>query len=528
MDAITPYAGWIVLALAPVVAFLLWMRLPKPFTLVLPADIKEQASKIDYPSYTLPRVCMVTGGNGFLGGNIVQVLRRNGVRVVVFDISEKAWKDSEVVCVKGDLTRGEEVDAALRTHGVELVFHVASPDPNSMNKRLFQAVNVDGTRTLLASCASAGVRGLIFTSSASVVWQGAPQEGVDESAPYPAVFRDAYAETKAIAEQLVCDAGKGDFITISLRPHAIFGPGDRTLLPTAVELCKAGRQGTIVGSGDNVVDWTFVNNVVHAHMLAAATAYAAMRAGTRCAASGKTYFITNGEPMKFWDFMNWLFLGMGFPVATRRVPYALVLGIAHVAQSVVSFINSLRGSGARPITLTLSPSRIAIAGTAHWYNITAAKRDLKYAPLWNMHQALYLTLRAFTNIRNLRPPPAVLAAGRAGNLIAAGLMTDWEAAASAHIERDNRQGPAFRSKDDPDMPSFTLAEVAEHTSAGDAWLAVDGYVYDVTTYLKVHQPGPAPILKKAGTDASAAFHGPQHPEHAPTTLTRFLIGKLKA
>jgi sterol-4alpha-carboxylate 3-dehydrogenase (decarboxylating) len=206
------------------------------------------------------------------------------LEVVVFDLAKAYQPPKGVTFVCGDLTAKETLKETLLKHKVQAVFHVASPDPNSQNKALFKAVNVDGTSNVIASCLAANVSTLIFTSSASTVWQGAGQEGLDESAPVPTSFRDAYAETKAQAEALIMAAGKkhGDKLrTISLRPHSIFGPRDPTMVPTAASLAKAGRQRFIVGNGDNLVDWTFVGNVVHSHLLAAEVA---QKEGSQCAA----------------------------------------------------------------------------------------------------------------------------------------------------------------------------------------------------------------------------------------------------
>ena len=127
---------------------------------------------------------------------------------------EPAWIPSSaagsqaLTCpVGGDLVAGTSLQDALARHGVQLVFHVASPHPNGSNRRLFYDVNVTGTASVLEACLAAGVRAVVYTSSASVVWAGAPQEGVDESVPLPRTFRDYYAETKAMAEALVMEAG---------------------------------------------------------------------------------------------------------------------------------------------------------------------------------------------------------------------------------------------------------------------------------------------------------------------------------
>ena len=461
--------------------------------------------------------------------------------IVVFDIVEGKFENAppgRVVVVKGDLVRGSSLLDAIKAHGVGAVFHVASPHPNGTNKRVFHDVNVVGTAAVIKACLDGGVRTLVYTSSASVVWQGAAQEGLDESTPYPTAFRDYYAETKAAAEKLVMEAGSahgGALVTISLRPHAIWGPRDPQMVGTTIAIAKAGRMAGIVGDGTNVVDWTYVGNVVHAHMLAAAvghkTAAGAGAAGkgkgagaapSRCPASGRTYFITNDEPLPFWQFMNSLVLAFGYDTSSFRMPYAPLVALATAVQAVVSLVNACRPP-AKQISLTFSPSRLQIAGTAHWYSIAAARRDLGYAPLWSLAQGLYLTVNAFPALKNPHPSPATLEKARKGNLVALGLVTEPRDAIKAGAELGANQ----QFHDEATLPLISLAEVARHCTQTDAWVIIDGVVYDVTDYVDAH-PGGDEILRNVGGDASVGFHGEQHPAHVFETVKKFAVGRLVA
>ncbi len=191
----------------------------------------------------------------------------------MFDLIIRDFNDPRVISLKGDLTKQEQIEGALNLHSIQAVVHTASPDPNSIDSALHEAVNVRGTSNVIAACNTCGVQALVYTSTASVVWAESAQQGLDEvTATYPAVFRDSYARTKAEAEQIVMDAGAAGregrgLITISLRPHAIWGHRDQ-MVATTIEVAKAGKTRFIVGDGTNVVDWTFVGNVVHAHLLA--------------------------------------------------------------------------------------------------------------------------------------------------------------------------------------------------------------------------------------------------------------------
>jgi sterol-4alpha-carboxylate 3-dehydrogenase (decarboxylating) len=466
-------------------------------------------------------------------------------KIVVFDRMSAAglWPgEARVVGVQGDLTKQEDLTAALTAHRAGAVLHVASPHPNGNDKTLFHRVNVLGTAAVIAACRSAGVHTLVYTSSASVVWQGAAQEGVDESVPYPAVFRDAYAETKARAEELVLAAGKGHAGTglaaIALRPHAIWGPRDPQMVGTTVAVAAAGRMRAIVGDGSNVVDWTYVGNVVHGHLLALQAGTAAAAARKPCAASGRAYFLTNGAPMPFWRFMNWMVLAFGYDTSTRRLPLAPLVALATAVGWVVALLNAaLCRVGEKRIQLTFSAPRLLVAGTAHWYRIDAAARDLGYAPLWSLHQGLYLTVRAFPQLRNPAPSEAVLAKARRGNLVALGLVEDKrregssgsQKAASTAAPGGGGRGVIGANQKFADMdslPYFTPEQVAAHARPDDCWVVIRDLVYDLTAYVDVH-PGGDEIFKHAGGDATKGFFGPQHPDHVNDTVKKFLIGKLK-
>ena len=456
-----------------------------------------------------------------------------------------------VAAIQGDLLSKGDLTAAIRAHGVGAVLHVAAPHPNGDDRALFQRVNVDGTATVIAACLEAGVSTLVYTSSASVVWQGAAQAGCDESLPYPAAFRDAYAETKAAAERLVLEAGAahpGRLHAIALRPHAIWGPRDPQMVGTTVAVAKAGRMRAIVGDGSNVVDWTYVGNVVHGHLLALQAgrrasggggggggggkdkqhAAAAAATAAACPASGRAFFITNGEPMPFWRFMNWMVLAFGYDVSTRRLPLAPLVGLATLVGWVLRAINSTRPPDRR-INLTFSAPRLQIAGTHHWYSIAAAQRLLGYAPLWSLKEGLYLTVKAFPQLRNPAPSAAVLAKARAGGLTAAGLIRD-PAPPPPHAKRagaSSTLGANSAWRDPASLPEYSASQVAAHCRRDDVWVVIRGLVYDVTPFVDDH-PGGDEILKHAGGDATAGFFGPQHPDHVTETVRKYLIGRLRS
>ncbi|MDH3567286.1 MAG: NAD-dependent epimerase/dehydratase family protein, partial [Desulfobacteraceae bacterium] len=208
---------------------------------------------------------LVTGGGGFLGGAIVKQLVDRGKDVRSFSRNfypELAQLGVEQI--QGDIVDKTAVEQACK--GVELVFHVAAKPGVWGNYADYYPTNVMGTQHVIDACKKHGVLRLVFTSSPSVVFDGTDMEGVDESAPYPEKFHAHYPKTKAIAEQLVIKAAGKDLMTITLRPHLIWGPKDNHLVPRIIE--RAGRL-IRVGSGKNRVDTIYIDNAAEAHVLAA-------------------------------------------------------------------------------------------------------------------------------------------------------------------------------------------------------------------------------------------------------------------
>ncbi|XP_060741431.1 sterol-4-alpha-carboxylate 3-dehydrogenase, decarboxylating isoform X4 [Tachysurus vachellii] len=212
--------------------------------------------------------CAVIGGSGFLGRHLVERLVEKGYSVAVFDIAQR-YDIPGVTFHQGDLCDKQALLKVLKD--VSLVFHCASPSPACDDRTLFWKVNVEGTRSVIQACQEAGVQKLVLTSSASVVFEGADIKNGKEDLPYAKRPIDYYTETKIHQEKIVLEAcnKEKDFLTVAIRPHGIFGPRDPQLVPILVDTARKGKMKFIIGDGTNLVDFTYVENVVHGHILAA-------------------------------------------------------------------------------------------------------------------------------------------------------------------------------------------------------------------------------------------------------------------
>ena len=206
-------------------------------------------------------------------------------------------------------------------------------------------------------------------------------EGVDESVPYPAHHEAHYPHTKALAEQLVRAANDAQLATVSLRPHLIWGPGDNHLLPRMLARARAGQLRRI-GSRQPLIDTVHVDNAADAHLLAAD------RLAPGSPVAGKVYFISQGEPVPTWEMVNRLLQAAGAPTVTRTVPLWLAMMLAWVFETAHRLTNN-------PNEPRLTRFVVRELSTAHWFDISAARRDLGYAPRISIAEGL-AQLRAAT------------------------------------------------------------------------------------------------------------------------------------
>ncbi|MDT8287212.1 MAG: NAD-dependent epimerase/dehydratase family protein [Elusimicrobiales bacterium] len=310
---------------------------------------------------------LVTGGGGFLGGAIVRLLRSKGAEVRNFsrgDYPELAALGVE--SVKGSVA--DPAAAAAACAGCDTVFHVAAKVGMWGRYEDFYRDNTAGTEILLAAARGAGVEKFIFTSTPSVVYPagGAEVEGWNESAPYPARSESPYAATKALAEKAVLAANDDSFSTVSLRPHLVWGPGRDHMVSTIIARGRAGKLRRI-GSFNKPIDTTYIDDAAAAHLLAAER----LAPGTACA--GKSYFISQGDPRPNWDIVNMILSAAGAPPVTRSVPYPAALAAAAVLETAWR----LSGAESEP---PLTRFVVRQLTTAHWFDISAARRDLGYSP----------------------------------------------------------------------------------------------------------------------------------------------------
>ncbi|MCA9625287.1 MAG: SDR family NAD(P)-dependent oxidoreductase, partial [Myxococcales bacterium] len=287
---------------------------------------------------------VVTGASGFVGRHLVDALVARGDEVIASDVTERAHRD-DVTYRRVDLRDADAI--AELVQAADVVFHNASVvhTRNTKVDTVF-AVNLGGTEKLLDACRAAGVGRFVYVSSASAVYEGRDIENGDERLPYSSITQAPYADSKIQAEKRVLAASDETLATCAIRPHVVFGPGDTRFLPAIIARAEAGKLKLGVGREHKLSDFTYVDNLVSALLLADD----ALAQGK---AAGEAYFVTNGEPRAFFEFVGQVLAALDLPPIRGYVPFSLAYGVAAIKET----IDALRG---RPIGEEDGLSRFAI------------------------------------------------------------------------------------------------------------------------------------------------------------------------
>jgi nucleoside-diphosphate-sugar epimerase len=316
---------------------------------------------------------LVTGGGGFLGSAIVRMLRERGDEVVSYSRSRYQSLDSlGVLQVSGDIS--DEVALTAATEGCDIIFHVAAKAGIWGDYSEYFRANLTGTEAVIAACRKNRISRLVATGSPSVVFDGRDIEGADESLPYPDHYEAHYPKTKMLSERLILQANSSGLATVSLRPHLIWGPGDNHLVPRIIQKAQAGRLKRI-GSRPCLADTVYIDNAAKAHILAAD------RLHPGSCIAGKAYFISNDEPVPLWDMVDMILDAAGLPPVKGKVSPE----VARLVGSGCEKVWKLFRLGGEPPMTRFVASELS---TAHWFDISAAKKDLGYNPEVTIEEGL--------------------------------------------------------------------------------------------------------------------------------------------
>ena len=265
----------------------------------------------------------VTGGSGFIGGRLIERLRSEGWQVCA--LARSTSSAEKVKAIGADPVEGDLEDAdALRAgaEGCDVAFHAAAHLGEWGPRDDFMRINVEGTKNVLLACREAGVRRIVHVGTEAALLVGQPLVNADESVPLRPESKALYSATKAMAEQAVRDANGNGLETVVVRPRLVWGRGDTTILPNLTEAVKS-RRFAWIGGGRHRTSTTHVDNTVEGLML-----------GAEKGQPGGVYFVTDGEPVVFRDFITELLATQGVEVPDRNMPAGLAKVAAAAAEGV--------------------------------------------------------------------------------------------------------------------------------------------------------------------------------------------------
>ncbi len=317
---------------------------------------------------------LVTGANGFLGAYIVEELLKRGYKVrAMTRRRDDGLSSLSVECVNGDVRDLDSLVSATRD--IEVVFHTAAISGIWGPWKKYYSTNTVGTKNVVEACIRNGVARLVYSSSPSVVFNGEHQINANETLPYPKRWLCHYPHSKALAEKHVLDANEfSGLITCALRPHLIWGPRDRHLIPRLLKRAKS-KKLLRVGDGTNQVDMIYVENAARGHVQAAE----AMQPGASIC--GNAYFLSQNDPVNCWGWINEILELAGLPRIRRSISYFWAYRLGAALESYYQIMNL----ETEPRMTRFLAAQLA---KSHYYDISRAKRDFNYAPVISTEEGM--------------------------------------------------------------------------------------------------------------------------------------------
>eukprot|EP00051_Salpingoeca_urceolata_P001092 m.38546 g.38546 ORF g.38546 m.38546 type:complete len:367 (+) comp11191_c0_seq2:2592-3692(+) len=342
-------------------------------------------------------IAVVTGGAGFLGARIVDRLARSGrfSEVRLFDLNPPATPpqpvgDCRIVVIRGDLCSPKSLEAAFQ-HANVVVNTAALVSTGDVPYERLHAVNVVGTRNVMAACRTCKVKVLVHTATMDVVC-GTDSEvllGDEDELHYPdSYLYGDYARTKSMAEAEVLAANSSTLRTCSVRPCGMYGPGDPWIVGAVLDSARSGKLTMRIGSPKLQFQFVYVENCAHLHVCAALS----LLDGT--AAAGQAYIATDDTPpQNLWEFCRPIVKACGykFPPAWPYVPFPVILVIAYLLQLLAWVISPFCK------TKWLNPMMVAVFRHSHTFKGQKARDQLGYKPVVDLESALAETTRYWVN-----------------------------------------------------------------------------------------------------------------------------------
>ncbi len=328
--------------------------------------------------------CLVTGGAGFLGRNIAKALLDKGLKVTVLDRVRVDYEHENLASIVADINDNNALEKACE--GIDCVFHTASiielaggsALPHAYRQRSMK-VNVEGSNAVIAACKKASVKRLVYTSSNVVCYNGTAVTGLNSSTPYAHKVYDMYTESKIAAEKAILSAnGEDGLFSCAIRPSGIYGAESNMMLDKFVAECADGKLVAAIGTANAVHENSYIDNLVHAHILAAER----LVEGNRCC--GRGYFVSDNEPENYFEFFRPLIEGLGYQFPKVWIPMNALMPVVIIWQWLHFKFNL-----PKPM---MHPKELDKVCTTHISDIRESEQDLDYQPLVSVKEAMDICL----------------------------------------------------------------------------------------------------------------------------------------
>ncbi|KAM0721626.1 hypothetical protein Q7P37_002551 [Cladosporium fusiforme] len=333
---------------------------------------------------------LITGGGGFLGRAMVQELKNRHPlwKIDALDIKAPDGDTQQALdkFIQADIRSKDSVDAAFSNYHPDLVVHTAGIVPSRLNRystkeedwQRVKAVNYDGTINVLRATMASGCERFVYTSSVTAIIDDLDHDYLNMNEATPTGLATLhYGKSKGMAEAFVMSPShaQAGLKACALRPCTIIGPDDTEVISLIYDLIAKGETHFIIGDGHNIYDWMYIDNAVHAHILAIENVLTGPQT-----AVGETFFITNQEPAYFWDFLAYVWAQFGHVPSFRvHVPVALAFFVALILE-VVTWVTGT------PATLHRGSIKDAIR--THYADNRKAMMVLGYTPIVGLSEGV--------------------------------------------------------------------------------------------------------------------------------------------
>lgn len=315
---------------------------------------------------------LVTGATGFLGQKLALRLSQIGYEVTGIGRNEQIGQslaDKGIEFIPCSLEDKDSILSLCKQR--DYIFHSGALSSPWGRYKDFYNSNVIGTKNIIEGCEKASIKRLIHVSTPSIYFHYDERIDVKETATLPNTFVNAYAHTKYLAEQEIDKAFANGLPVITIRPRALFGPGDNAILPRLIKVCEKGVFPKI-GDEDVLVDITYVENVVDSLLLCMNSSEDTL---------GQKYNITNGVRVNLYSVIEEVMTLLGKEFTYKNLSFKKAFSVA----TLLEWISKTILFGKEPI---LTKYTVSVLSKSQTLNIEKAKNELGYTPQVSIEEGI--------------------------------------------------------------------------------------------------------------------------------------------